>query len=405
MVAVTIDLPARGAGRLLRGRFGWFFAGRAVDIFGTSMTTVALSLAVLQASGEVSDLGWVLAANVTPGLVLMLAGGVLADRAGRRRLLVVANAVSAAAVGAMAVVLIAGRYDVVTIVVLSLVTGAASAFASPALRGIVADLVVDADLQRANALLASSRHAVRIVAPAVAGLLTATAGGGWALAVDAVSCLVAAGLFLRLPVAGRPVVSGSSLLADLVAGWRIFRSLRWVLLGSASFAVLNAVNAGPWGVLGPMLVSARGGPVGWGVVLSVRAAGLLVMSVVAVRLVFRRPLRTGRVFGVLAAVPLLALGVSGSPWVVAVAGFAGGVGMTVAAITWDTALQARVPREALSRVAAFDDLFSFVTVPVSQVAVGPLAGWLGAGRVAVGCGLVFVVAALLPLLSAETRAG
>ncbi|WP_221329684.1 MFS transporter [Actinoplanes sp. L3-i22] len=402
---MTIDLPARPVRRLLRGRFGWFFAGRAVDIFGTSMSTVALALAVLQVSGEATDLGIVLAANVTPGLLLMLAGGVLADRVGRRGLLIAANTVSAAATGAIAVLLLCGRYQVAAVAGLSLVTGAAAAFAQPALRGVVPELVADVDLQRANALLASSRHAVRIVAPAVAGLVTATAGGGWALVVDAVSCLVAAVFFLRLPARGRVVVSGRSVLADLVAGWRIFRSLRWVLVGSVSFAVMNAVNAGPWNVLGPMLVSARGGPFGWGAVLSVRAVGLLVMSVVAVRLGWRRPLRTGRVFGVLSAVPLLALGVSGSPWVVGVAAFVGGVGMTVSAITWDSAVQVRVPREALSRVASFDDLFSFVTVPLSGLAVGPFAGWFGASRVAGVCGVVFVVAALVPLLSAETRRG
>lgn len=59
---------------LLSGRFGWFYAGRTVDLAGSSMTTVALALAVLQASGSATDLGIVLAANMIPTLVLLLLG-------------------------------------------------------------------------------------------------------------------------------------------------------------------------------------------------------------------------------------------------------------------------------------------------------------------------------------------
>jgi MFS family permease len=405
MTAVTTDLSATPVRQLLHGRFGWFFAGRTIDMFGSSMTTVALSLAVLQASGRATDLGIVLAANVMPMLALLLVGGVLADRMSRRSLLIAANTVSAAAIGGVAVMLLTDRYHLPAIAAFSLVAGAAGAFASPALRGIVPELVADTDLQRANALLASSGHAVRIIAPTVAGLLTATAGGGWALVVDAGSYLLAAVLFLRLPATSRMAAAAPAMGRELLAGWRIFRSLRWVVLASVSFAVINAVNVGPWNVLGPMLVSADGGPLGWGAVLSVRAAGLLLMSIVAVRLVLRRPLRTGRLFGVLPALPLLALGFTGEPWIVAAAAFAGGLGFTISAITWDTALQTRVPREALSRVSAFDDLFSFIAIPLSQLATGPLAAALGAGRLALLCGVTYLIAALLPLLSRETRQG
>src|SRR4051812_27757522 len=75
--SATTPTPVR---QLLRGRFGWFFLGRTVDLAGSSMTTVALALAVLQASGRAGDLGVVLAANMVPTLVLLLVGGAVADR-------------------------------------------------------------------------------------------------------------------------------------------------------------------------------------------------------------------------------------------------------------------------------------------------------------------------------------
>lgn len=391
--------PVRG---LLTGRFGWFFAARTVDLAGSSMTTVALALAVLRASGRPGDLGIVLSATMVPTLVLLV-GGAVADRVSRRVLLIVANLASAATMGAMGVTLITSHYNLVVISGLALLNGAVSAFTSPALRGIVPELVETRDLQRANALLASSRNVVRIIAPTVASAVVATAGGGWALVVDALSYGLAALAFTRIPAGSRPPATKQALWRDLVEGWSVFRSMRWVVLMTISFALVNAFNVGPWNVLGPMVVSRHGGALGWGTVLSVRAIGLLVMSALAVKLVLRRPLRAGRICGILAGLPLLAVGLSGQAWVVAVAAFVGGLGFSVAAITWETALQASVPRESLSRVSAYDDLLSYIAIPLSQVAVGPLAQAYGAGRVSVACGLAYIAACLFPLASRELR--
>lgn len=388
---------------LLSGRFGWFYAGRTVDLAGSSMTTVALALAVLQASGSATDLGIVLAANMIPTLVLLLLGGAVADRVSRRAVLIVTNLTTAAVMAVMAVILITDRYDLFVIAGLVLISGAVSAFSQPALRGIVPELVERRDLQRANALLASSQNAVRILGPMIASVLVATVGGGWALAADAASFVLAAAAFTRIPGTSRPPAADRPLWRDLVEGWTVFRSMRWVVIMTISFALVNAFNVGPWNVLGPQVVSGKDGAVGWGTVQTVRAIGLLVMSVVAVKIVLRRPLRDGRIWGTLAGLPLLAIGLSGDAWIVAVTAFIGGLGFTVAAITWESTLQSAVPEESLSRVAAYDDLLSYLAIPLSQLAMGPLAAEYGAKSVSVACGIAFIVVCLLPLMSRDVR--
>jgi hypothetical protein len=231
----------------------------------------------------------------------------------------------------------------------------------------------------------------------------ATVGGGWALAADAATYLLAAAAFTRIPAASRPPAANRPLWRDLADGWTVFRSMRWVVVMTITFAFVNAFSVGPWNVLGPRVVSEHDGAVGWGTVQTVRAAGLLLMSVVAVRLVPHRPLRDGRLWGALAGLPLLALGLSGQTWLVAAAAFVGGLGFTVAAIIWESTLQAAVPEESLSRVAAYDDLLSYVAIPLSQLAVGPLAANLGAKAVSVVCGMAFIVVCLLPLLNRDIR--
>jgi MFS family permease len=388
---------------LLKGRFGWFFVGRTVDLAGSSMTTVALALAVLQASGRVADLGVVLAANMIPTLVLLLVGGAVADRVRRRTVLIVTNLATAAAMAVLAAILITNHYDLSVVAGLAFVNGSVSAFSQPALRGIVPELVERHDLQRANALLASSQNTVRILGPMVASVLVATVGGGWALAADAATYLLAAAAFTRIPGASRPPAANKALWRDLVDGWSVFRSMRWVVIMTISFALVNAFNVGPWNVLGPQVVSGNDGAMGWGTVQTVRAVGLLVMSVVAVKIVLRRPLRDGRLWGTLAGLPLLAVGLSGDAWIVAAAAFVGGLGFTVAAITWESTLQAAVPEESLSRVAAYDDLLSYLAIPLSQLAVGPLAATYGAKEVSLVCGIAFMVVCVAPLLNREVR--
>lgn len=367
------------------------------------MTTVALALAVLHASGRATDLGIVLAANMIPTLVLLLLGGAFADRVSRRTVLIVANLSTACVMGAMAAVLIADRYSLIVMVALSLVGGVVSAFTQPALRGIVPELVARQDLQRANALLASSQNTVRIAAPMIASILVATVGGGWVLAADAASYFLAAVAFTRIPRASRPPTPGQPFWRDLIDGWSVFRSMRWVVVMTVAFAMMNALTVGPWNVLGPQVVAERDGDIGWGAVQTVRALGLLLMALVAVRIVLRTPLRTGQIWGTLAGLPLLAIAVSGDAWVVAVAAFAGGLGLTVAAVAWESTLQATVPAASLSRVSAYDDLLSYAAIPLSQVAVGPLAQLYGAQAVSLVCGLACIAACLVPLLNREVR--
>ncbi|MDG4827122.1 MFS transporter [Asanoa sp. WMMD1127] len=389
---------------LLNPAFRAFYLGRLVSLAGSAMTPVALAFAMLDASGRPGDLGIVLACQLVPHLALLLVGGVVADRLPRRLVLIVANLGAGLTQGAIAFVLIGGLYRLWLVAGLALVAGALEAFTSPALRGIVPSLVGSAELERANSLLSGTRAAVLIVGPTVAGLVVVAAGGGWAIAVDAVSFVAAAAFLSRLPrVAPAPAAAASSLLRDLGAGWRAFFAIPWVWPVALAYSVINLVNVGPWQVLGPTLTQQRSGEAVWGVVLSVRAAGLLAMSVVMYRFVPRHPLRFGRLTGALGACSLLALGLGLDPVWLATAAFVGGLGFAASGITWESAVQRHVGSERIGRVSSIDDLLSFAAIPLGQLLVGPAAAAWGGARVALVCGVVFAVAALAPLASRAVR--
>src|SRR5262249_2134459 len=64
--------------------FRRFYAGYVPSLLGTSMSVVAIVFAVLSSGGTAADLGYVAAARIVPQVAFVLAGGVLADRLGRR---------------------------------------------------------------------------------------------------------------------------------------------------------------------------------------------------------------------------------------------------------------------------------------------------------------------------------
>ena len=395
--------------------FRWFCTGQSVSLLGTSMAPVALAFAVLDASGSTSDLGVILAAHMVPLLVFLLLGGATADRFPRRTVLVAANLGSALTQGGIAGLLLTGDYSLPAVAGLSLLNGVLAAFTTPALRGIVPDLVGRDRVRQANALLGSVRNATKILGPSLSGVLVVAVGGGPAIGFDALTYLFAAGCLARLTGAAAGSVSArtsspsrpsrpvSGMLADIREGWTEFRRIRWVWTVSLGFCLVNLVQTGTWQILGPVLTRQLSGTATWGLVLSARGVGLLAMSALMYRLTVRHLLRLGQLASVLGALPLLALGAHlHAPWLIAAA-FVAGLGSSVAGISWDTSLQEHVPPQVLSRVSSYDDLLSYIAIPLGQLSVGPLADRFGGFHVAAAAGIAYAVAAALPLTSAAVR--
>lgn len=402
-------LPPRGGpgtpGPLRNREFRWFFSGRLVSLLGSSMAPVALAFAVLGSSHRASDLGVALAARSVPLVLFLLVGGVVADRFSRRTVLLVSNLGAAVTQGAVAVLLISGGFHLAAIAALEFLNGVLSAFTSPALRGIVPQLVDSAQRQRANSLLGSAKNAASILGPSVSGVVVVAVGGGWAIAVDAVSYLAAAVCLARvqLPPQARGTGSPPGFFRELREGWTGFRALTWVCTIVLAFAVTNCIYVGVWNVLGPTIATATVGAASWGTVLSVRAVGVLAASAAMYRLATVRSLAVGLLCFALGSLPMIVLGLWGTLYLLLPAALLAGAGQGVMAIVWETSLQDRVAPTMLSRIAAYDDLVSFIAVPVGQVSVAPFASAFGQTQVMVVGGVLFGVAAVMPVFFRSVR--
>ncbi len=146
---------------------------------------------------------------------------------------------------------LSGHAEIWHLVVLQFFAGTIFAVSYPAFLGMVPILLPVEERKAAFLLIGQAQSAVGILGPAVSGLLVATVGPGWALAVDATTYLIAAGLlsFVRLPPADRSNAR-PSVMGDFVAGWTFARQLGWVIPAASASLVFNALVSGAIGVLG-----------------------------------------------------------------------------------------------------------------------------------------------------------
>lgn len=376
--------------------FRRLYVARTASVFGDALIPVALAFAVLELTDSATALGLVFAAREGSQVALVLLGGVIADRLPRYRVMISSDTVAAVSQGLLAALLITGTAELWHVATISAVNGCAVAFFLPASTALVPQLVPAERLQSANALLRLSLSAARIAGAGAAGVLVSLVGTGPAVAVDAATFAVSALALLGLRLPDGPVVAAAPLLAQLRRGWDEFASRRWLWVVVAQFFFVNAVHAGAFNVLGPVIADRRlGGALAWSAILVGQGAGLVVGGLVALRVRPRRPLLAATL-AVLPVVPLLALlgFVSALPAVVAAA-FAAGVGLQYFGVLWESALQTHVPPDALSRVVSYDVLGSFVAIPLGVLIAGPAAALLGAGpALVVGAGVVALATAM-----------
>jgi MFS transporter len=346
----------------------------------------------------------VLAARTVPMVVFLLVGGIWADRLPRHHVMVASNILSGASQAAVAALLFSGHARIWQIAALAAVNGASGAFFFPASSGIVPQTVPPSLLQQANAVLRLGRNGVFIVGGALAGLVIAASSPAVGIAVDAGTFLLGAVLVGAMRLPSGPRMEASNFVVDLALGWREFASRPWLWAIVLQFGIVNAVEQGSEGVLGPVIAKQRlHGAAGWGLILSADALGLIAGGLILLRL---RPARVLLVatLGFLLTVPFL-FGLAVPlplPAVMALA-FVAGVGTETFGVLWDTTMQQEIPQDRLSRVYSYDALGSFALIPLGLAAAGPVAQLAGTRSTLLGAGLLSLTATLAVLLVRDVR--
>jgi MFS family permease len=146
-----------------------------VSLVGTQMQTVALHWHIYLLTHSPLALGLVGLTRVVPIVVFSLWGGIVADRADRRRIMLVAQSAMLVLSAGLALLTFQGRATVLILYLLNACLAAAAAFDNPARQALVPRLVPTSELPAALALNLTAGQFATIGGPGLAGLLL---GGG-----------------------------------------------------------------------------------------------------------------------------------------------------------------------------------------------------------------------------------
>ncbi|HXC85848.1 MAG TPA: MFS transporter [Trebonia sp.] len=379
---------------LARRDFRRFYMGYSASLLGTAMSSVAIAFAVLGDGGTPTGLGVVFAANIVPMIAFTLGGGAIADRLGRRPVMLGADVARCAAQGVLAVALYVWHPRLWLFVAAALVVGTGNAFFQPALSGLPVQLAPRDRLGDVNALIAVAQPAAQVAGPALAGILIAATSPATVVAVDAASYAVGALALARLRFPGPGQPRSRSLLRDLADGWAEFSARSWIWVPTVQFALFNLLTWGPYLVLGPVLaLDYLGGAGAWGAIMACYGGGAILGGLLALGRRPRRPRRPLAVANLATlgfALPPLALALHLPAVAVAAGALLAGLGSALGGALEATVEQRLVPPQVLSRVGAFNMVGAFAFGPVAFAAAGPVAAAVGA-RAVLGFGAAWAV--------------
>ena len=383
--------------------FALLWTARTISGLGDALVPVTLAVAILDSGGGAGDIGLVLAVGTGGRLILLLVGGVWADRLQRRLVLISTDLTQAVFYGALGLLVIEGTARIWQYALVNLVAGMASAFFLPASSAVVPEVVKGPQIQSANALLGLSKSAASVIGPATAGLVIAVASPGILLLIDAGSFLASAALVSRLPLAGRTADLKKNFVQDLAEGWKAVARQRWYLLNLVAHGTSN-LGVAVYFVLGPVLsVRTLGGSGAWGLISAATAAGSIIGGLVALRFRPRVPLIAANLALTVVVAPLIALALKLPLPLVALCAAVAFLGITFLNQVWTATVQQLFEPHVLARVSSYDWLISIVAMPTGYALAGPISAHIGSTRTLYAASLVVILPCVVALCLPSAR--
>ncbi|MDR7278176.1 MFS transporter [Catenuloplanes atrovinosus] len=385
--------------------FRLYWIGQTTSRFGSSVTTVALPLVAITVLEASTFQVAVLAATVwLPWLLAGLPAGVLVDRSGsRRRIMIACDLVAAALFVSVPVAAWLGALTIAHLLVVALLTGLVSVFFETAGQVYLAELLPAERLTAGNARLVGADSAAKVAGPGIGGLTAQAFGAVTGLLVDAVTFVVSAACMLAVRHREAPAGRAAPDPGAVVEGLRFV--LRDPLLrvmtgyGAAANLALNGYSA----IQMLFLVRENGANPGLaGVLIALISAGGVAGAAVAGPLA--RRFGTARtMLGLhLVTAPFALLVPLARPGAGLVLIVVGGVVMTAGIVAGNVIKgafrQAYVPRHLLGRVTTSMQLLNYGAIPAGALlggALGTALGlrptmWIMAAAVTAASGLLFI---------------
>ncbi|KXY03031.1 MFS transporter [Bacillus sp. FSL L8-0642] len=365
--------------------FKFLWIGQLLSTLGSSITMVILPVVVYSLTGSTVVMGMTMAMYMLPNILALPFAGLVVDRIDRVKLMLFTDTIRCILMLLLATLIFMDVLTIPFLYVLVALYGLMEGIFQPAYSAVRAKVFVPEIRNAANALTQMSNQGIRLIGPALGGLIVSVASAGIGFGLDAVTYLLSffCLLFLReikfkkvKPIEKRKI----DYKQDFMEGVFVLKSHPWLWITILVFSFINICYAGIIVVLIPWLFNVHHHFEAYVYGLGMASSGV---GAVIAALIFggrerwhkRGLLAYGGVLisgCALLIMPFIA-------WAPALIGLMAieGFGMMIFGLIWETSLQELVPEEAFGRVASLDMLGSFALLPLGYVVVGWLATVIG----------------------------
>ncbi len=339
---------------------------------------MALAIVIIDAGGDATTLGLVLAAKMLSGTLFVLVGGVWADRMKRKHVMILAD-ISRAALLLVLVIVSAPdlpRYWMALIVFL---VGIGDAFGAPASAAIMNVIVPDHVLQQANVVRGVTGRLGGILGPAFGGVIVALVGARYTFILTAATFLIGAALLQGIKeekVSNRE--DREPFIHEFKDGFKTVREMPWVgaMILMATFQLMVVIAAE--NVLLPIITKREfQSNSTMAASMATFAIGASISAFLSLRAKPKFPGFVSLTIWSMFAIIPIALAFPVSPTIIVIAYLIAGASVGPWDAFWPIALQREVPKEKLGRVFALDHAGSAGLMPLGMALVGPLTNLFG----------------------------
>ena len=395
-LAENVRQPGGAFAALTSRSYRIYISGQSLANMGSWMQSIAQDWLTFELTRSSTAVGVTMALQFLPMLLLGLHAGAVADRLSKRRILLITQSLNATATLALAVITISGAVRVADVYAFALLSGMIFAFDGPARQAFVTEVVPECKLRAAISLNAAVFQATRLIGPAIASVLIATAGTGWVFALNAACYLgPTIGLLLLRPADLHPAPPASKAQSSVLAAARYLRGrpdLLWTifLVGMLGTFGLNFPI-----VLTAMAKSSFGGNAStyglFNIVLGVGSAAGAVLAGAGTRPGTRAIVTTAAIFGILQATAALAPDLAIFLVLLVVMGFVNLVCQAMA----NASVQLAVDPEIRGRVMGLYMLVFIGGTPIGAPIIGAVTTHYGARTGMLICGVIPALAAAI----------
>lgn len=191
-----------------------------------------------------------------PRLILLVVGGIIADRVNKRTILFWSDFSRSLLIGILVILIVTESIQIWHLLILAGFFGISDAFSYPAMQSLIPTILDDDQLQRGNSFIQMTNQISPILGPALGGTLIATLGFAGVFSIAFIMLFLAslAVLFIRVTKIAEEGKEPPTPLADLKEGFLYARKNELVITVVIMAFFLNFFFAGPIAIGMPVVV-------------------------------------------------------------------------------------------------------------------------------------------------------